>query len=168
MDLELSALAIEDRGETISNPRVITTDRNQAIITQGEEIPYQTQGDDGPTTEFREAVLELEVTPQITPDGRIIMDLLVKKDERGELTPDAGPAINKREVQTQVLVNDGETVVLGGVYEQVTGSTINKIPFLGDIPGIGRLFKNTRNVNDNFELLIFIKPQIVTDGLSVR
>jgi type IV pilus assembly protein PilQ len=168
LDLELSALAVEGRGETLSNPRVITTDRKEAVIKQGEEIPFQTISDQGTQTEFRDAVLELKVTPQITPDGRVLMDLAVKKDERGELTPDAGPAINTREVTTQVLVNNGETVVLGGIFEKVSALDVNKVPFLGDLPAIGRLFRRNQTENTKFELLIFVTPQIIQEGVAVR
>lgn len=167
LDLELSALQIEGRGETLSNPRVITTDRKEAVIQQGEEIPFQTVSEGGTQTEFRDAVLELKVTPQITPDGRVLLDLAVKKDERGQET-DAGPAINKREVTTQVLVNNGETVVLGGVFEKVSNTDVSKVPFLGDLPAIGRLFRRNQNINQKFELLIFVTPQIIKDGVAVR
>lgn len=168
LDLELSALQAEDRGETLSNPRVVTTDRQEAIIKQGEEIPYETISEDGTRTEFRDAVLELKVLPQITPDGRIIMDLAVKKDERGQVAPNGALAINKREVQTQVLVDNGDTVVLGGVFEKVTSAGIDKVPFFGDIPAIGRLFRRNRDTDSKFELLIFVKPQIITSGVAVR
>jgi type IV pilus assembly protein PilQ len=167
LDLELSALQVEGRGETLSNPRVITTDRKEATIKQGEEIPFQTVSDQGTQTEFRDAVLELKVTPQITPDGRVLLDLAVKKDERGAET-DAGPAINKREVSTQVLVNNGETVVLGGIFEKVTSNDVDKVPFLGDLPAIGRLFRRNRNINNKFELLIFVTPQVIQEGVAVR
>ena len=161
LDLELSALQAENRGETLSNPRVITTDRREATIQQGEEIPFQTVSDEGTKTEFKPAVLELKVTPQITPDGSVILDLAVKKDERGQLT-DAGPAINKQEIQTQVLVKNGETVVLGGIFEKVTTKTIDKVPLLAEIPAIGRLFRRNRDIDTKVELLIFVKPQIIS------
>ena len=152
LDLELSALQVEGRGETLSNPRVITTDGREATIQQGEEIPFATVSEEGTQTEFKEAELSLTVTPQITPDGRVIMDIDVKQDERGADTP-AGPAINTRQLTTQVLVNNGETVVLGGVFEKITSETINKVPFLGDLPAIGRLFRSNQNINNKFEII---------------
>ncbi len=173
LDLELSALQAEGRGEILSNPRVITTDRKAAVIRQGREVPYQERSGDGEVTiSFKEALLELNVTPQITPDNRVIMDLIVTKNEVGELIADGlggfVPTIDRREVQTQVLVNNGETVVLGGVFEQLTFKDVDKVPFLGDLPGIGNLFKKTRNQNTKLELLIFVTPQIVTGGLAQR
>ncbi len=169
VDLELSALQTEGRGEVLSNPRVLTTDRNKAFIKQGREIPYQTVTDDGAVqTEFKEALLELEVVPQIAPDGTIILDLKIKKDEQGELVPSALgsliPTIQKREVQTQVRVDNGQTVVLGGVFEQITSDTLDKVPFLGDLPAIGRLFQRRGNRDNKLELLIFVTPQIINDG----
>lgn len=169
VDLELSALQAEGRGETLSNPRLLTTDRYPALIKQGFEVPYTTVSDGGTNVEFKEAVLKLEVTPQITPDNRIIMDLIVTKDE-----PDFGraingnPPLNKREINTQVLVDNGETVVLGGVFEQVTSNSVSKVPLLGDIPAIGNLFKRNARQNDKLELLIFVTPQIVTSGVAIR
>ncbi|MDQ2694464.1 MAG: type IV pilus secretin PilQ family protein, partial [Pseudomonadota bacterium] len=173
LDLELSALQAEGRGEVLSNPRVITTDRAEAVIKQGMEIPYQVRTEDTIAVAFREANLELRVTPQITPDNRIIMDLSVTRNERGENVPsgvDGGfiPAINTREVQTQVLVNNGETVVLGGVFEHVTDSQLDKVPVLGDLPLLGRLFKRTNTLNEKDELLIFVTPQIIGEGIAVR
>ncbi len=172
VDLELSALQAEGRGETISNPRVITTDRAAAVIKQGEEIPYETFQDGTSSISFKEAVLELNVTPQITPDNRIIMDLLVKKDEVGrEIRGRDGAqnfGLNKREVKTQVLVDNGETVVLGGVFEQITRETVSKVPFFGDLPAVGRLFRRNGSNNDKLELLIFVTPQIVTDKVVNR
>jgi type IV pilus assembly protein PilQ len=172
VDLELSALQAEGRGEVLSNPRVITTDRNEATIKQGREIPYQVVDQLGtPQIQFRDAVLELKVIPQITPDGRIIMDLRVKKDEQGPdvntATGGSQPSINKREVATQVLVDNGETVVLGGVFEQITQNSIDKVPFLGDIPAIGRLFRRDANKNNKLELLVFVTPQIITGSTNI-
>lgn len=170
VDLELSAMQAEGRGETLSNPRVLTADRAKAVIKQGREIPYQTAGSQGePTTLFKEAVLELTVTPQITPDGRIIMDLIVTKNEQGRFVVQGIqgsqlPTIDKREVQTQVLVNNGETVVLGGVFEQISADNVDKVPLLGDIPAIGRLFRKNTNRNDKLELLVFVTPQIVSES----
>jgi type IV pilus assembly protein PilQ len=169
VDLELSAMQSEGRGDVLSNPRVVTTDRAQAVILQGRQIPYQTVSQNGTQTEFKDAVLELTVTPQITPDDRIIMDLDVKKDEVGanvgSSTGAQIPSIDKREVKTQVLVNNGDTVVLGGVFEQTTDNTIDKVPFLGDLPAIGWLFKRKSNTDTKRELLIFVTPQILKEGL---
>lgn len=166
LDLELSALHAEGRGETLSNPRVLTTDRNEAIIKQGQQIPFQTIEDAEVKIEFVDAVLELKVTPQITPDGRVIMDLSIKKDEPigAFVSAQSPPPIAKREVITQVLVDNGETVVLGGVYEQITQDNLDKVPLLGDIPAIGRLFQRRGNSTSKLELLIFVTPQIVTQG----
>lgn len=173
LDLELSALQAEGRGEVLSNPRVITTDRYPATIKQGREIPFQTRTEESVVTQFRDAVLELTVTPQITPDNRVILDLKITKNEQGRDVPsglEGGfiPTIEKREIVTQVLVNNGETVVLGGVFEQITNNQIDKVPFLGDLPAIGRLFKRTANRDSKFELLIFVTPQVITEGVALH
>lgn len=173
LDLELSALQVEGRGEILSNPRVITTDRYPALIKQGREIPFQTRTEDSVTTQFRDAVLELSVVPQITPDNRIIMDLRIKKDELGENVPsglEGGfiPTIEKREVTTQVLVDNGETVVLGGVFERISRNDKDKVPFLADLPAIGRLFQRSFNQDQKLELLIFVTPRIITEGVPLR
>lgn len=169
LDLELSALQAEERGEIISTPRVITSNQTEAVIEQGIEIPYATESESGGTTvTFRKAVLSLRVTPQITPDDRVIMDLVVNNDTVGELFGVAGslvPSIDTREVQTQVLVDNGETVVLGGIFEQATRESVDKVPFFGDLPGIGRLFKRTNKEDDKSELLIFITPKIIKDNI---
>lgn len=172
VDLELTALQAEGRGEIISTPRIITANQKEARIEQGVEIPYQESASSGATTtQFKKAVLSLTVTPQITPDNNIIMDLLVSNDTVGELTPSATgglvPSIDTREVETQVLVRDGQTVVLGGIYETERRETINKVPFLGDIPGVGTLFRSTSNVSNKAELLIFVTPRILTEGTSI-
>jgi type IV pilus assembly protein PilQ len=171
VDLELSALQAEGRGEIISTPRVVTANQKQASILQGVEIPYQESSSSGATTtQFKEAVLRLLVTPQITPDDRIIMDLQVNQDTVGQAVASATggfvPSIDTREVITQVLVNDGETVVLGGIYETETREVINQVPVLGDIPFIGRLFRSTKEESNKSELLIFITPKILRDGGS--
>ncbi|MGB0954811.1 MAG: type IV pilus secretin PilQ [Panacagrimonas sp.] len=173
VDLELSALQAEGRGEVVSTPRVITANAKEASIEQGVEIPFQESASSGATTiTFRKAVLSLTVTPQITPDDRIIMDLEVKKDSVGQIVPtgDGGtaPSIDTREVNTQVLVDNGNTVVLGGVYENETRETINKIPLLGDLPLIGALFRNKTNVSNKDELLIFVTPKILDESLSLN
>ena len=166
LDLELSAAQAEGRSETVSAPRLITGNQHKAYIKQGFEIPYQSQTSSGATDiEFKEAVLKLEVTPQITPDDNIIMDLLVKKDR-----PDfsqAGPPIQKREVKTQVRVRNGETVVLGGVYETSSTENLRKVPFFGDLPIVGALFRSRSESSDKTELLIFVTPKIVSDNLTL-
>ncbi len=172
VDLELSALQAEGRGEVISSPRVITANQKEASIRQGVEIPYQESSSSGATTtQFKEAVLSLTVTPQITPDDRIVMDLLVTKDSVGQvITNERGgqvPSIDTRSVETQVLVNNGQTVVLGGIYETEQGEDYRKVPFLGDIPGIGYLFRSTTRTSNKSELLIFVTPKILKEGSSI-
>ncbi len=172
VDLELTALESEGRSEIVSTPRVITANQKEARIEQGVEIPYQESASSGATTtQFKKAVLSLTVTPQITPDDNIIMDLRVSKDNVGELVASATggfvPSIDTRAVETQVLVNDGQTVVLGGIYETVRRDTVNKVPFLGDIPGVGFLFRSTQKVSNKAELLIFVTPRILTEGSSI-
>ena len=173
VDLELSALEAEGAGEIVSTPRVITANQKEASIKQGVEIPYQQSASSGATTvQFKEAVLELTVTPQITPDNNIIMDLSVSKDNVGEIISTGGlggtvPSIDTRSVETQVLVKDGQTVVLGGIYETELRETVTKVPFLGDIPVVGRLFKSTQRINNKAELLIFVTPRILEEGSSI-
>ena len=172
VDLELTALQAEGRGEIVSTPRVITANQKEARIEQGVEIPYQESASSGATTtQFKKAVLSLTVTPQITPDNNIIMDLLVSKDNVGELTPSATgglvPSIDTRSVETQVLVSDGQTVVLGGIYETERRETVTKVPFLGDIPGIGALFRSTQKSANKAELLIFVTPRILKEGSNI-
>lgn len=166
LDMELSALQSEGRGEVISNPRVITSNQKEAEIEQGVEIPYLQSTSSGATSvAFKKAVLSLKVTPQITPDDRIIMDLRVSKDSVGEIF-NGVPSINTREVNTQVLVSDGETVVLGGIYEQTYSEEDDKVPYLGDIPGLGVLFRAKGKVDDKAELLIFVTPKVIKEGLQ--
>jgi type IV pilus assembly protein PilQ len=146
---------------------VVTADLKKATILQGRQIPYSTVSQDGTNVEFKDAFLKLEVTPQITPDDRIRMDLKVSKDEDGAVVQTAtGPqaSIDKREVETQVMVNNGETVVLGGVFEHNKRDNVSKVPFLGDIPLLGYLFRNTGKTNTKRELLIFVTPQILKNG----
>jgi len=158
-------LESDGKAEIVSQPRVVTADRQTASIKSGQEIPYQEASSSGATsTSFKEAVLSLEVTPQITPDDKIIMDLEVNQDSRGEDT-DAGPAINTNSVTTQVLVANGETIVLGGIFESTNTETTTKTPFLGDIPYLGRLFKRTQTTELRSELLIFITPKIIKNDL---
>ncbi|MCM0610954.1 type IV pilus secretin PilQ [Marinobacter sediminum] len=165
VDLELSALESDGQAEVVSQPRVVTADRQTASIKSGEEIPYQEASSSGATSvSFKEAVLSLEVTPQITPDDKIIMDLVVNQDSRGEVT--AGiPSINTNAVTTQVLVGNGETVVLGGIFQSEVATQTTKTPFLGDIPYLGRLFKRTERIDERSELLIFITPKIIKSDL---
>ena len=172
VDLELSAAQAEGRGEIVSSPRVITANQKEASITQGVEIPYQESASSGATTiSFKKAVLELKVTPQVTPDNRIILDLNVKKDSVGQVIVTSGgvnvPSIDTREIKTQVLVNDGQTVVLGGILESERRESDKKVPYLGDIPVLGHLFKTTSKFSNKKELLIFITPKILREGVNV-
>lgn len=172
LDLELSAAQTEGRGEVISAPRVITANQKQAIITQGTEIPYQESASSGATTtQFKKAVLSLKVTPLITPDNRVILDLDISKDSVGQnvqsATGGSVPSIDTRQITTQVLVNDGQTVVLGGVLETTKNKATKKVPFLGDIPFLGHLFKSTADTNNKNELLIFITPKIMREGSNL-
>lgn len=166
LDLELAALETENRSEIISQPKVITSNRNKAVIRSGEEIPYTSVDSDGErTTNFRQAELRLEVTPQIVGDGRIFLNLQVNNDSRGEETATAGPTINTNAVETQVLVNNGETIVIGGIFtsQKLEGET--KVPFLGDIPLIGWLFRSSYSNQEKVELLVFITPRMLNDAL---
>jgi type IV pilus assembly protein PilQ len=173
VDLELTALEAEGRGEIVSTPRVITANQKEARIEQGVEIPYQQSASSGATTvQFKKAVLSLTVTPQITPDNNIIMDLLVSKDNVGQIISTGGlggtvPSIDTRQVQTQVLVADGQTVVLGGIYETERRETVSKVPFLGDIPFAGALFRSKQRLDNKAELLIFVTPRILEEGSSI-
>jgi type IV pilus assembly protein PilQ len=165
LEMELSAAQVEGRGEVVSSPRIITSNSHAAKIEQGVEIPYTSTDIKGKkSTIFKKAVLKLEVTPQITPDNHIIMDLSVHKDSQGLLTQD-GPTINTRNIDTQVLVNNGQTVVLGGIHETVQSKQVSRVPFFSDLPLIGNLFKTTLNVDDRSELLIFVTPKILTNGI---
>jgi type IV pilus assembly protein PilQ len=171
LNLEIAALQDDTESELLSNPRVMTTDRVQAKIKQGVQIPYQTQSQDGPVTELVDAVLELDVTPQITPGGNVIMDLKIKKDNPGDSLSTGGEltvAIDTREVETTVQVEDGETVVLGGIYEGASTKVINKVPWMADLPGIGWMFTRKDIQKSKRELLIFITPKIVRNTLSAR
>nr|WP_298722520.1 type IV pilus secretin PilQ [uncultured Steroidobacter sp.] len=172
VDLELSAAQAEGRGEIISSPRLITANQREATIEQGVEIPYQESSSSGATTtQFKKAVLSLKVTPQITPDNRVILDLTVSKDSVGQLVASATggfvPSIDTREIVTQVLVNDGQTVVLGGILETERRDAERKVPYLGDIPVVGRLFKSTTTTDNKDELLIFVTPRILREGSSL-
>ena len=168
LDLELTALEAEGDGEIISTPRVVTANQSEAYIQQGVEIPYEQAASSGATAvQFKEAVLELRVTPLITPDNRVQLDLNVKQDSVGEIyqTGRGGsvPSIDTRELETQVLVANGDTVVLGGIFQDEKNSKEEKVPWLGDIPGVGALFRRRTNDSKKRELLIFITPSIVED-----
>ncbi len=173
VDLELTALEAEGRGEIVSTPRVITANQKEAVIEQGVEIPYQQSASSGATTiQFKKAVLSLTVTPQITPDNNIIMDLRVHKDSVGDIISTGGlggtvPSIDTRAVETQVLVADGQTVVLGGIYETERRETVNKVPFLGDLPVVGNAFRSTQTTDNKSELLIFVTPRILEEGGTI-
>lgn len=166
LDLQLAASQSDGESEILSTPKIMTGDKQEATIRSGVQIPYQTtSGNTGTTTTFQDAVLELKVVPSITPDGKIQMKLNLSKDTQGELTS-AGYAINTNKLNTNVLVSDGETVVLGGLYEDNTTSTTKKVPLLGDIPVVGNLFKNKTKTSSKGELLMFITPRIVNDSVS--
>lgn len=168
IDLELAAMQHEGQGEVVSSPRVITANQKEAVIEQGVELPYLEASSSGATAvSFKKAVLSLKVKPQITPDDRVIMDLGVTKDSVGAIYAGV-PSINTREIATQVLVENGETVVLGGVYENSKSNDVSKVPLLGDLPVLGRLFRNDVNVDNTQELLIFVTPKILKDTLQVR
>ena len=168
LNLEISALEAEGKGNVVSSPRVITADQTKATIEQGEDIPYQQATSSGATSvSFKKASLRLEVTPQITPEGNVILQLEVNKDSRGALTS-AGPAINTKRVKTEVLVENGGTVVIGGIFTQDEQNDINKVPLLGDIPFLGYLFQNRVKTVKKTEMLIFITPKIVTDRSAAR
>jgi type IV pilus assembly protein PilQ len=169
LELELSALQAEGEGEIISNPRVLTSNQKEAVISQGTEFPYQQASASGATnTQFKDAVLQLKVTPQITPDDHIIMDIAVNKDALNTTATNNNgePAIDTQKVESQVLVNDGETIVIGGIYEQTKVNNVVRTPFFGDLPYIGMLFRNRSGTNDKKELLIFVTPKIVREELT--
>ncbi|WP_448212609.1 type IV pilus secretin PilQ [Colwellia sp. MEBiC06753] len=164
LDLELSALEQENKGEIIASPRITTANQKEAFIEQGVEIPYQEAASSGATaTQFKKAVLSLTVTPHITPDNKIILDLSVTQDTVSDITSGQAPAIDTQRIGTQVLVSNGETIVLGGIYQQSIISAVSKVPVLGDIPYFGWMFRNTNNFNEKKELLIFVTPRIVTE-----
>jgi len=165
LDLELSALEKENKGEVIASPRITTANQKEAYIEQGVEIPYQEAASSGATaTQFKKAVLSLKVKPHITPDDKIILDLVVTQDTISNISSGSAPGIDTQRLATQVLVNNGETIVLGGIYQQSIISTISKVPLLGDIPYLGMLFRTSSQLNEKKELLIFVTPRIVTES----
>jgi type IV pilus assembly protein PilQ len=168
LNLEISALEADGKGKVVSSPRVITADQQKALIEQGEELPYQVATSSGATSlQFRKANLKLEVTPQITPEGNVILDVDITKDSVGRSTL-AGFAINTKHVKTQVLVENGGTVVIGGIFESNDREDITKVPFLGDVPYLGNLFKTRTQTSTKTELLIFLTPKVVTDRTAAR
>jgi len=168
LNLELTALQADGKGKIISSPRVITADQVEATIEQGTEIPYQQATSSGATSvSFKKATLSLKVKPQVTPDDNVIMNLNIHKDSRGAETL-AGPAIDTKQIVTEVLVENGGTVVIGGIYSQAETNQTNKVPVLGDLPFVGFLFKQNLRTDDRNELLIFITPRILKDGLTLR
>ena len=168
LDLELSALEAENKGEIIASPRITVANQQEAYIEQGTEIPFVQATSSGATSvEFKKAVLSLKVTPHITPDDRIILNLVVTQDTRGDtVSTSTGPAvaIDTQEISTQVLVDNGETIVLGGIFQQVSTNDVSKVPLLGDIPYFGNLFKTTSTIEQKRELLIFVTPKIIEEG----
>jgi type IV pilus assembly protein PilQ len=168
LNLELSALEADGKGKVVSSPRVVTADQREATIEQGEELPFQTATSSGATAlQFRTAALSLKVKPQITPDGNVILDVNVSKDSVGRATA-AGFAIDTKKVSTQVMVENGGTVVIGGIFEQTDREDVTKVPFLGDVPYLGNLFKTRNKTSNKTELLIFLTPKVVTDRSSTR
>ena len=168
LTLELSAMEAEGQGKIVSSPRLITADQTKALIEQGTEYPYSVTAPNGATTiAFKKAVLKLEVTPQITPEGNIILDLDVNKDSRGETTTQ-GVAIDTKHIKTQVLIENGGTVVIGGIFEMEESNQENKIPVLGDVPVVGNLFKSRTKESSKREMLVFITPKVITDRGPVR
>jgi type IV pilus assembly protein PilQ len=167
LGLELSALEDSGHAEIVSQPKLITGDKQQATIMSGTEIPYQEASASGATTTaFKEAVLKLDVTPQITPDDRIIMDLKINQDSVGDIDVEGIPTIDVTELNTQVLVGNGQTVVLGGIFQTETGKNVTKVPVLGDIPYLGRLFRKDIQLEKKRELIIFITPKILADSVA--
>ncbi|HEY1091204.1 MAG TPA: type IV pilus secretin PilQ, partial [Burkholderiaceae bacterium] len=168
LNLELSALEADGRGKIVSSPRIITTDQVKGLVEQGEELPYQVATASGATSiQFRKANLKLEVTPQITPEGSVILDVDINKDSVGRQTVQ-GFAIDTKHVKTQVLVENGGTVVIGGIYTITERDDEQKVPLLGDIPVLGNLFKNRSRTSNKTELLVFLTPKVVSDKAAAR
>jgi type IV pilus assembly protein PilQ len=168
LNLEISAAEADGKGKIVSSPRIVTADQVKALIEQGTELPYQQATSSGATSiAFRKANLKLEVTPQITPEGNIILNVDVNKDSVGRSTTN-GFAIDTKHIQTQVLVENGGTVVIGGIYEQNDREDVTKVPLLGDLPAIGNLFKTKTRTASKSELLVFITPKVLTNGTPLR
>jgi type IV pilus assembly protein PilQ len=170
LTLEISALEADGKGKTISSPRVLTADQVEAVIEDGQEVPYWSASSSGATTvAYRKAVLSLRVRPQITPDGKVLMQLQVNKDNvNTSLSTSYGLAIDTKNIKTDVLVDNGGTVVIGGIYIQEERKTVTKVPFLGDVPILGNLFKKNETADNRRELLVFVTPKIMSDALSLR
>ena len=169
LNLALAALESDSRGRVISSPRVLTANQVEASIEQGTEIPYRKETSSGATSvDFKKAVLSLKVRPQITPDGRVQLKVQINKDRPLFEADITEPAIDTKNVQTEVLVDNGGTVVIGGIYEEEESTTVARVPFLGEIPVVGALFRNTRKISDRKELLVFSTPRIVPDSLTLR
>lgn len=172
LDLELSALQADGAAEVISTPKVMTADKQKASVAAGRQVPYQTResssGVVSTTTSFKDVLLSLDVTPSITPDGRVQMQLSISSDSPGEIAPNGEFILNKNQINTNVLVKDGETVVLGGIFEQDSRNKRTSVPLLGHLPGIGGLFRRTEKMDKKSELLIFVTPRIVNDSLQIN
>jgi type IV pilus assembly protein PilQ len=168
INLEISALEADGLGKVVASPRVVTADKEKALISQGTKVPFQRATSSGATAiEFIEAALKLEVTPQITPEGSVILDVKINKDSLGALTP-LGRELNIKEVKTKVLIENGGTIVIGGIYEQQENSSTTKVPLLGDLPVLGHLFKTTSKDSQRTELLIFLTPRVVSERAALR
>jgi type IV pilus assembly protein PilQ len=169
LTLELQAAESEGRAKTVSSPRIITSDQKAASIQQGLQIPYQQATSSGATSvAYKNAVLSLDVTPQITPDGNVILEVKVNKDSLSTNSTTAGPAINTKSINTEVLVENGGTVVIGGIFEETVTDSVNKVPLLGDLPVIGRLFRANSKIATRSEMLVFLSPRIVSERAIVR
>ena len=156
----------DGKAEIISQPKILTTNGNQAKIESGSEIPYQTVDNGEVSIEFKDVVLSLDVTPRVSPGDRIAMDLVIKQDSIGQVLPNGELSIDNNELQTTVVVPDGQTIVLGGVFKTESSETVNKVPLLGDLPIMGALFRNKENTSEKTELLIFITPKLVRNSLT--
>lgn len=169
LNLEISALQADGKGKVVASPRVITADQTKALIEQGVEFPYQAATSSGATqVQFRKAVLKLEVTPQVTPEGGVILDVEVSKDSPGELLTGGQRAINTKRIKTNVLVDNGGTVVIGGIFESTETEGVNKVPLLGDLPAVGSLFKSRTNTTNKSELLVFLTPRTLSEALNAK
>lgn len=169
LSLELQAMELDKRGKIVSNPRVVTTNLRPAVILQGEQIPYASaSANTGTNVQFKDALLCLLVAPQVLNNDAIILNVEVQKDAKGETVPGAGPAINVKRVKTQVRVNNGETAVLGGIFEQTLRNDTEKVPLLGDIPFLGRMFRNDVKQDEKSELLIFLTPRVLVEDEPFR